>query len=892
MSTTTEAKAVKGGGGDLAGEMLEAAVRLATATGLAVFPLAGKVPAIAGGHGVKDATVEEAGVRRLWAHPRAAGITGIGVATGEPSGVWVLDVDGEEGEDALRDIYEEVGCAPLSSSLQALTGKGRHIYMSLPEGRNYPKNSVGVKLRGRRIKGLDVRATGGYVVAPPSVHPSGARYAWDMSRDVAAGPAVAPAWLLDLLEGKGVALEEPKGAGAGGAGAASKTPAGGGWGAIGGGSARVVGERARKYAVGALRGICGRLEGAGEGGRHEALNASAYRVGRIVAAGWLGEEEAAGALASAWAALTGGGREREGARTIADGLRAGALAPMTEADIPEREGRGAGAAGLRVVYGGGGGGGEEPPAWMDEIDGVRAEEEGWAPPGGAGGGDGEEDGAAWMDESPPPDGVMGKPVVRMTVDLEGLAARTWEALRESYSDCGEPPLYVQDGKLIRVVMTEFGARTEPVTREVLTWVLGTRICWMKRGKNAEGETVGSMMLMPPKPLVSVLIESPPPSMPTLDSIATAPYLYGGRIVATPGYDKESRVLLLPHRLTDWKRMSTGDALKVIHEWWCDFPFVESCDLAHAIGLALLPFVRRDIDGPVPLHLIEAPREGSGKSLLAEVALYPALGRMVGADKLSSVEEEVEKRIATMLMEGPPAICLDNQRGKIDSPSLEAVLTSNVFKGRLLGSNTRLTLRNRAIWMLTSNNATMTADLARRCVRVRLDHRLESPYERQTWAHADLHRWTADHRGRLASALLSLIAGWLEAGSPAPAVSLASYGAYSRVVGGILAHAGVTGFLGDRAALKASADPEGEEWRAYVEAWAERHRDEIVSASQLRALANDAGMLLEVLGDYGDKSQLIRLGRALERVRERVYAGWRITKKKSGSSGFWKLEPAK
>jgi len=56
------------------------------------------------------------------------------------------------------------------------------------------RNRVGVR------PGIDLRADGGCVVAPPSVHPSGRRYAWSAGNAPEEIPlATLPPWFLDLL---------------------------------------------------------------------------------------------------------------------------------------------------------------------------------------------------------------------------------------------------------------------------------------------------------------------------------------------------------------------------------------------------------------------------------------------------------------------------------------------------------------------------------------------------------------------------------------------------------------------------------------------------------------------------------------------------------------------
>ncbi|HTF69701.1 MAG TPA: bifunctional DNA primase/polymerase [Edaphobacter sp.] len=112
-----------------------------------------------------------------------------GVTTGADSGIWVLDVDGEKGANSLRELTGGHGDLWLRT-LTSITSNGRHCYFEyLPDIRI--RNSV-EKLR----PGLDVRGDGGYVIAPPSFHPSGHRYRW-ANPEAAVLPT--PAWLAQLL---------------------------------------------------------------------------------------------------------------------------------------------------------------------------------------------------------------------------------------------------------------------------------------------------------------------------------------------------------------------------------------------------------------------------------------------------------------------------------------------------------------------------------------------------------------------------------------------------------------------------------------------------------------------------------------------------------------------
>jgi hypothetical protein len=92
----------------------------------------------------------------------------VGIVTGAISGLLVIDLDSEPSTAELKEI---VGSYDWSAVPCSRTGKGWHLFFKPP----------GEKITSRAgvISGLDVRADGGYVVAPPSVHPNGNEYCWE-----------------------------------------------------------------------------------------------------------------------------------------------------------------------------------------------------------------------------------------------------------------------------------------------------------------------------------------------------------------------------------------------------------------------------------------------------------------------------------------------------------------------------------------------------------------------------------------------------------------------------------------------------------------------------------------------------------------------------------------
>src|SRR5579862_1915370 len=141
-------------------------------------------------HGLKEATSSEP-VCKVWWTDQYRGAN-IGIATGSRSGFIVLDVDSLHGGDtSLAQL--EARYHPLPETLKAATGGGSWHYLFQHPGND---RLVGNRARLAGMPGLDIRGDGGYIVAAPSLHWSGARYLW---ADESAEIAPCPDWLLEVI---------------------------------------------------------------------------------------------------------------------------------------------------------------------------------------------------------------------------------------------------------------------------------------------------------------------------------------------------------------------------------------------------------------------------------------------------------------------------------------------------------------------------------------------------------------------------------------------------------------------------------------------------------------------------------------------------------------------
>lgn len=140
--------------------------------GLAVFPLIPMDKRPATENGCKDATTDKQKISDWWDKRPDSNI---GIATGSISGGLVvidLDVDenkGINGYEIFKKWQQENG--ELPESWQSITGRGGYHLFYRDSAVNH--NRVGL------YEGIDIRGEGGYIVAPPSIHPNGRRYEWE-----------------------------------------------------------------------------------------------------------------------------------------------------------------------------------------------------------------------------------------------------------------------------------------------------------------------------------------------------------------------------------------------------------------------------------------------------------------------------------------------------------------------------------------------------------------------------------------------------------------------------------------------------------------------------------------------------------------------------------------
>lgn len=399
-------------------------------------------------------------------------------------------------------------------------------------------------------------------------------------------------------------------------------------------------------------------------------------------------------------------------------------------------------------------------------------------------------------------------------------------------------IFVRQGELVRIRRKEDGTPyIAPMTEPALKHLLATHMNFVRIGMK------GPQHCAPPDDIVQDLLRGRGQwSFPPLEALVEFPvFRPDGSLLDTPGYDPATALayepvpgLVVPPIPEHPTAEDLVAAITLLEEAIGEFPFQDQACHANALALLLTPIIRQAIAGHVPLALLDATRPGTGKSLLAELVALIATGRKAAMMGAPYDDDEWRKRIAATLSDGATIVVIDNVRSRLQSAALDLALTSHTVQERILGQSRNGVYAQRATWMATGNNLQLGGDMPRRCYWIRLDAHTDKPWRRGGFTH-NLEEWVPAHRGELIAALLTLARAWFAAGKPAPNTPLPRIGGFQPwvdTIGGILAHAEISGFLGNTEELYEQTDNDALQWAAFLHAWYEAYGEREVLTAEL------------------------------------------------------------
>ena len=462
-------------------------------------------------------------------------------------------------------------------------------------------------------------------------------------------------------------------------------------------------------------------------------------------------------------------------------------------------------------------------------------------------------------------------------DIVRIAEEAWEALM-MHND--PPTIFLYGAGVVRLKQNEDDNRLAPesMTKDRLKHHLNRSAKW--RGKKGK-------IIHAPDEIAADMLANPETPLPKLKRIVNHPvFLRDLTLLSTPGYSKHGQIyldlkdgLIIPRIANDPSPEDLQTAIAIIEDIFAEFPFTANSGKAHAIAMLLLPFVIDLIDGPTPLHFIEAPSPGTGKTLLAFAVGTAVTGRPMAPKTESRQEDEWRRTITGVLRGAPEFYLIDNVRERLDSAALASALTTNVWEDRIIQESRTIVLPVRNVWIGTGNNPSFSSEITRRVVPIRLDAEAQRPWGegKKTYKYDPLLPWIKDSRSVIIWAVLTIIQNWIAQGCPYPKnlPALGSYEEYRRVIGGILQAAGIQGFLGNLQGFYHSSDEEIQTLKTFVHHWWETYQDKEVGASELYQLIKDKSIPLGLGKNQSERSEKTVLGKILSGQRDRRIGKYRI-----------------
>ena len=269
-------------------------------------------------------------------------------------------------------------------------------------------------------------------------------------------------------------------------------------------------------------------------------------------------------------------------------------------------------------------------------------------------------------------------------------------------------------------------------------------------------------------------------LPKIKAISSAPIvLPSGEIATTKSYNRSSEVIVWPVSDIELPENVSKDdakaALTRLEDLFADFNF-GTCDedadchrsSAIALILSLLTQYKSGGNRNVPLTFFDADDSGAGKSLVSGLCFSIGQGVDTGASNCPDNDEELEKRITSLLSSGLRSYNLDNvpNRKAFGSAILDSFLTKSKHVSRILGTNSAgsvIEAEANIVMIASGNNTRFSGDLKRRLMICRIRKTAGKRSYKHTWLTNH-----SSHPEKIAAATrdaLIILKGFHQAGSP-------------------------------------------------------------------------------------------------------------------------------
>ena len=367
-------------------------------------------------------------------------------------------------------------------------------------------------------------------------------------------------------------------------------------------------------------------------------------------------------------------------------------------------------------------------------------------------------------------------------DNDGMMAEAAAALARDES------IYTRAGWVVEAMQTADGFRLVPLEKAAMRGVMERNAAWVRMVSRKSGGEFTSELIASnvDEHVVNGFVSTPRHWMGLRDvkNVHALPVVRPDGTVAGEGYDPVTRLLIrydgVKFGEIGTTRKDAEAAAAMLLDIFAEFPFESEDDRSVAVALVVTACIRR-VMSLCPGTLVDSPSSGIGKGLVINVASIVATGNVVEPQPQPKDEDELTKLLFSALREGSSHIAFDNVSGKFGGEAYDMLMTSEVFKGRVLGHSKTQTVPASALVTISGRNVAFRGDAAGRTLRCRLVTESEQPDKGRTFKYQPLEAHVQANRGDLVAACLTVVRAYLLAGRPCEMPPLRMYYDWCRMV---------------------------------------------------------------------------------------------------------------
>lgn len=454
-----------------------------------------------------------------------------------------------------------------------------------------------------------------------------------------------------------------------------------------------------------------------------------------------------------------------------------------------------------------------------------------------------------------------------------------------------PTIFVRGNQLVQTIPSpDTGIPfIRIMSEDILAGELNKIIKFYKAVKSDEGDGVAIEKPAPKEVVKFILNNIDFEQVPILDGITSCPIMtMDGELQTEPGYNAELRIIYQPTE-TDLKinikmrpeLKDVADAIEVIKYPLSDFKFVEDADRANMIGLLISTVFKTTLKNTIyPMAIITKPIQGAGASKLCR---YPNIIKTGTEPNMYSIvgDEEIEKKLLGCAVAGEDMIIYDNINSALYSSTLAKQITLNRFSGRILGKTGNVNYPLCPVWIANGVNVITSGDMPRRCYPINLDPGLEKPWERNDFKEKNIDRYVFENRGKLLSAIFTLIRYWIQnkknASDKVPIMG--SFEEWRNIIGGILSYTEYGDkFLTNVKSVYETCEASGDHWVEFLTEWYLLWNTQPIKLGNIiKAVEDESSEFKYCLpgeiqnAKSGGKNLPMSLGKALSKIKNRVHS---------------------